>query len=180
MRKTYIDRGKAAALVCLLCCGLWGCGLAFCGFSGKSGELAFDCGENAEPTDMECGRASDGHGAEASDMSDGMASDGDGGAKTETPDGAETAPGGVSEGSPAAPEGNAEETAPAASDGRVNINTAGMEELMTLKGVGESRARAIIEYREQNGPFETEEEIMQISGIKEGVFSNIKDQIAVR
>lgn len=51
---------------------------------------------------------------------------------------------------------------------------------MTLKGVGESRARAIIEYREQQGDFETPEDIMNISGIKEGVFSKIKDQIAVR
>ena len=66
------------------------------------------------------------------------------------------------------------------SDGKVNINTAGLEELMTLKGVGESRARAIIEYREQQGAFETPEDIMNISGIKEGVFSKIKDQIAVR
>ena len=57
---------------------------------------------------------------------------------------------------------------------------AGLEELMTLKGVGESRARAIIEYREQQGAFETPEDIMNISGIKEGVFSKIKDQIAVR
>ena len=65
-------------------------------------------------------------------------------------------------------------------DGKVNINTAGLEELMTLKGVGESRARAIIEYREQQGSFETPEDIMNISGIKEGVFSKIKDQIAVR
>lgn len=66
------------------------------------------------------------------------------------------------------------------SGGKVNINTAGLEELMTLKGVGESRARAIIEYREQQGAFETPEDIMNISGIKEGVFSKIKDQIAVR
>ena len=70
--------------------------------------------------------------------------------------------------------------ASALSEEKVNINTAGLEELMTLKGVGESRARAIIEYREQQGAFETPEDIMNISGIKEGVFSKIKDQIAVR
>lgn len=62
----------------------------------------------------------------------------------------------------------------------VNINTAGVEELTLLSGVGESRARAIIEYREQQGPFERPEDIMQIPGIKEGIFSKIKDQIAVR
>ena len=73
-----------------------------------------------------------------------------------------------------------EETETAISDGRININTASLEELQTLKGVGESRARAIIEYREQHGDFKTPEEIMNISGIKEGVFSKIKDQIVVR
>lgn len=64
-------------------------------------------------------------------------------------------------------------------DARVNINTAGVEELMTLKGVGESRAQAIIAWRTEQGPFEKPEDIMQISGIKEGVYSRIKDQIRV-
>ena len=64
-------------------------------------------------------------------------------------------------------------------DARVNINTAGVEELMTLKGVGESRAQAIIVWRTEQGPFEKPEDIMQISGIKEGVYSRIKDQIRV-
>ena len=64
-------------------------------------------------------------------------------------------------------------------DARVNINTAGVEELMTLKGVGVSRAQAIIAWRKEQGPFEKPEDIMQISGIKEGVYSMIKDQIRV-
>ena len=64
-------------------------------------------------------------------------------------------------------------------DARVNINTAGVEELMTLKGVVESRAQAIIAWRTEQGPFEKPEDIMQISGIKEGVYSRIKDQIRV-
>ena len=64
-------------------------------------------------------------------------------------------------------------------DTRININTAGVEELMTLKGVGESRAQAIIAWRTEQGPFEKPEDIMQISGIKEGVYSRIKDQIRV-
>ena len=64
-------------------------------------------------------------------------------------------------------------------DARVNINTAGVEELMTLKGVGESRAQAIIAWRTEQWPFEKPEDIMQISGIKEGVYSRIKDQIRV-
>ena len=64
-------------------------------------------------------------------------------------------------------------------DARININTAGVEELMMLKGVGESRAQAIIAWRTEQGPFEKPEDIMQISGIKEGVYSRIKDQIRV-
>lgn len=64
-------------------------------------------------------------------------------------------------------------------DGKVNLNTADLEELMTLNGVGESRAKAIVEYRTRNGAFAKTEDIMQIPGIKEGIFSKIKDQITV-
>lgn len=63
---------------------------------------------------------------------------------------------------------------------KVNLNTAGKEELMTLNGIGETRAEAIIAYREQNGPFQRTEDIMQIPGIKEGIFSKIKEQITVQ
>ena len=61
----------------------------------------------------------------------------------------------------------------------VNINTATEEELMTLSGIGESKAAAIVAYREENGYFDSIEGIMEISGIKEGVFNKIKDQITV-
>lgn len=64
-------------------------------------------------------------------------------------------------------------------EGLVNINTASVEELMTLSGIGESRAEAIIEYREKNGEFETIDAIMRISGIKEALFEKIKDKITV-
>ncbi|MCR4788472.1 MAG: ComEA family DNA-binding protein [Lachnospiraceae bacterium] len=67
----------------------------------------------------------------------------------------------------------------ASSDGKVNINTAGAEELMTLSGVGQSRAEAIIAYRNENGPFGSIEDIMNISGIKEGLFGKIRDKITV-
>lgn len=59
----------------------------------------------------------------------------------------------------------------------VNINTAGVEELMTLPGIGEARARAIIAYREANGDFEEITDIMRVSGIKDGAFKKIKDKI---
>lgn len=64
-------------------------------------------------------------------------------------------------------------------DGKVNLNTATKEELMTLPGVGESKAALIIQYREENGKFQTIEDIMNISGIKEGLFGKIKDYIKV-
>ena len=64
-------------------------------------------------------------------------------------------------------------------DGKVNINTADAEELMSLSGVGEAKAEAIIRYREEAGGFRSIEEIMNIEGIKEGVFNKIKDKISV-
>lgn len=66
-----------------------------------------------------------------------------------------------------------------AGDGLVNLNTATREELMTLPGIGEAKADAVIAYREENGGFSSPEEIMNISGIKEAVFSQIKDRITV-
>jgi len=61
----------------------------------------------------------------------------------------------------------------------VNINTADVEKLCTLPGIGESRAADIITYRETNGFFETCEEIMCVPGIKEGLFERICDKITV-
>ncbi len=65
------------------------------------------------------------------------------------------------------------------SSGKVNINTAAKEELMTLPGVGEKKAQDIINYRTENGQFSSLEDIMNISGIKEGVFGSIKDMITI-
>lgn len=66
-----------------------------------------------------------------------------------------------------------------AENGLVNINTADKERLMTLPGIGQSRAEAIIAWREQNGSFQTPEEIMQVSGIKEAAYEKIKRLITV-
>ncbi len=63
--------------------------------------------------------------------------------------------------------------------GKVNINTAGKEELMTLPGIGESKAECILSYRKSKGQFDSVEELMEIEGIKEGVFNKIKDKIVV-
>lgn len=62
----------------------------------------------------------------------------------------------------------------------VNINTATKEELMTLPGVGESKADKIIAYRENYGGFASCEDIMQVSGIKEGMYNKICDKICAK
>lgn len=64
-------------------------------------------------------------------------------------------------------------------DGRVDINTATKEELMTLSGIGESRAESILAYRQIHGMFQDIEELMNVEGIKEGIFQKIKDSITV-
>lgn len=66
------------------------------------------------------------------------------------------------------------------SEGRLDINLATADELMTLSGIGQTRADAIITYREEHGHFSNKEEIMQVTGIKEGLYSQIEDYITVR
>jgi len=59
---------------------------------------------------------------------------------------------------------------------RVNINLADAAELMTLPGIGEAKAQAIIRYRQEH-PFQSAEDIMNVSGIKESSFEKIRDLI---
>lgn len=63
--------------------------------------------------------------------------------------------------------------------GLLDINSATREELMTLSGIGEGKAEAIITYRQEHGRFLQVEELMQVSGIGESTFSKIKDKITV-
>ena len=63
--------------------------------------------------------------------------------------------------------------------GKININTAGKEELMTLTGIGEAKAQSILDYREEHGKFGSIEDLMLIEGIKEGVFNKIKEDIMI-
>lgn len=72
---------------------------------------------------------------------------------------------------------SAERSEESGGDGLVNINTADEAALCTLSGIGESRARDIVRYREENGPFENCEDIMKVPGIKSSVYSKIKDKI---
>lgn len=63
--------------------------------------------------------------------------------------------------------------------GKININTATKEELMTLPGIGESKAKDIIAYRQTNGAFQTIEAIKNVSGIGDNLFAQIKENITV-
>ena len=63
------------------------------------------------------------------------------------------------------------------SDPRVNINTADLETLKTLPGIGETRAQDILAFREKNGEFSKIEDLMQVPGIKEGTYNKLKDRI---
>lgn len=68
---------------------------------------------------------------------------------------------------------------PLYADHSVNINTADKAALMTLNGIGDVKAKAIIDYREANGPFSKIEDIMNVSGIGTATFNNIKSHITI-
>ena len=70
-----------------------------------------------------------------------------------------------------------EESSSEEKDNLISINKGTLEEFMTLSGIGESKAKAIIEYRETNGEFKKIEDIMNVSGIGEAAYSKIKDNI---
>lgn len=80
-----------------------------------------------------------------------------------------------------APAGAADSAATASSEdsGKVNINTADASELTTLNGIGDSKAAAIIAYREAHGGFQSIEEIMNVDGIAEGTYEKIREYITV-
>src|SRR5699024_7733105 len=63
------------------------------------------------------------------------------------------------------------------STGKVRINYATQEEIETLNGVGPSKAQAIIQYRDENGLFQSAEDLLQVSGIGEKTLENFRDQL---
>ena len=77
------------------------------------------------------------------------------------------------------PETNIEQDKNNQIDNKININTATLEELLTISGIGESKAKAIIEYRKEFGNFEKIEDIMQVSGIGETLYEKIKNNITI-
>ena len=62
---------------------------------------------------------------------------------------------------------------------KISINTATLEELQTLPGIGEEKAKNIISYREENGPFTAIEDLTKITGIGESIFAKIKENITL-
>ena len=77
-------------------------------------------------------------------------------------------------------EGTSGGTALSLEDGRLNLNTASLAELMTLSGIGQTKAQAVVNYRDAHGGFSSVEEIMNVDGIKEGLYNRIRDQIKVK
>ena len=65
-------------------------------------------------------------------------------------------------------------------EGKVNINTATVEELKTLKGIGEKKAEAIIEYRKKNGSFKNKEELMKVRGIGKKLYESFQERVIVQ
>ena len=78
-----------------------------------------------------------------------------------------------------APTTSATAAAPAASSGPVNLNTATLEQLETLDGVGPATAQKIVDYREQHGGFKSVDELDQVSGIGEKRLAALRDHVGV-
>ena len=62
---------------------------------------------------------------------------------------------------------------------KVNINTAGVDELVTLPGIGKAYAERIVEYRQKNGPFKKVEDLLNVRGIGEKTFDRIRDRLTI-
>jgi comEA protein len=62
---------------------------------------------------------------------------------------------------------------------RININTAGVEELVSLPGIGPSYAKRIVEFREKNGPFKKVDDLLNVQGIGEKTLEKIRDKVTV-
>jgi competence protein ComEA len=63
---------------------------------------------------------------------------------------------------------------------KVNLNTATLEELMTLDGIGQKVAERILNFREKNGPFQKPEDLMMVKGVGEKIFEANKDLIIIQ
>ena len=79
----------------------------------------------------------------------------------------------------AAPASKAAPAAAKSAAAKVNINTADETALMSIKGIGKTKAQAIIEYRQKNGAFKTVDDLTKVKGIGEKSLSKFKDQVTV-
>lgn len=64
-------------------------------------------------------------------------------------------------------------------DKKINLNSASADELKTLPGIGDAKASDILSYRSESGPFQSAEDLMNVPGIKEGMYNKIKDKVTV-
>lgn len=71
------------------------------------------------------------------------------------------------------------ESANQSEDGKIHINMATMDEITTLNGIGPKKAQAIIDYRDENGPFQTIDDLLQVSGIGEKTLESLRDDIVI-
>ena len=71
-------------------------------------------------------------------------------------------------------------SSPSTASGKLNVNTATVEELESLPGIGASRAAAIVEYRNTHGPFQRVEDLVEVSGIGDGILGSIRNLIEIR
>lgn len=76
-------------------------------------------------------------------------------------------------------ENNNQDTKSETKNTKISINSASLEELQTLNGIGTSKAKAIVEYRKQNGKFKNIEDLLNIKGIGESLLEKIKDNITI-
>lgn len=71
-------------------------------------------------------------------------------------------------------------SAPVGTEAKVNINTASVKELKTLKGVGAKVAERIVEYREAHGPFKKKEDLRKVEGVGPELFERNRDRIVTK
>ncbi len=62
----------------------------------------------------------------------------------------------------------------------ININTATQSELETLQGIGPAKAKAIIEYREEKGPFESKDDLVNVDGVGAGIIKQLREKITIK
>lgn len=77
-------------------------------------------------------------------------------------------------------QGDAGESDGTDAEDKVNINSADIDKLTSLPGIGEAKAKSILSYREEHGAFQSIEELKNVEGIKDGVFNKVKDLISIQ